>query len=51
MLAPGEIERRTREIRLANGIPLDARTLADLVDAAGSVGIDAARIEALLADG
>ena len=34
VLAPGEIERQTRATRLADGIPLDARTLADLVDAA-----------------
>jgi uncharacterized oxidoreductase len=51
VLAPGEIERQTRAARLADGIPLDARTLADLVDAAASVGIDVPRFEALLAEG
>ncbi|MFI4903607.1 MAG: malate/lactate/ureidoglycolate dehydrogenase [Burkholderiales bacterium] len=51
VLAPGEIERRTRAQRVADGIPLDARTLADLVDAAASVGIDGPRFEGLLADG
>jgi hydroxycarboxylate dehydrogenase B len=51
VLAPGEIERRTRAARQADGIPLDARTLADLVDAAASVGIDAPHVEAMLAEG
>ena len=34
VLAPGEMERRTRAARLANGIPLDDKTYADLVEAA-----------------
>jgi hydroxycarboxylate dehydrogenase B len=51
VLAPGEMERRTRASRSANGIPIDDRSYADLVDAAKSVGIDAARIESLLANG
>ncbi|HEY5366157.1 MAG TPA: malate/lactate/ureidoglycolate dehydrogenase [Casimicrobiaceae bacterium] len=47
VLAPGEMERRTRASRLANGIPVDDKSYADLVLAAQSVGIDAARVEAL----
>ncbi len=48
VLAPGDVERRTREARLANGIPIDDKTWSDLIDAAASVGIDTARAEALL---
>ena len=42
VLAPGDVERRTRAARLADGVPLDDKTWADLVAAAASVGIDAA---------
>ena len=49
VLAPGEMERRTRATRLANGIPVDDKSYADLVLAAQSVGIDAARVETLAA--
>lgn len=49
VLGPGDVERRTREARLAAGIPLDARTWSDLVDAARSVGLEAARIARLSA--
>jgi uncharacterized oxidoreductase len=49
VLAPGEIERRTRAARQRDGVPLDERTLEDLVDAAGSVGIGRDRFEAMLA--
>jgi uncharacterized oxidoreductase len=49
VLAPGDVERRTREARLANGIPIDDKTWSDLIAAAASVGIDTARAEALLA--
>ena len=48
VLAPGEIERRTRESRLASGIPLDDKTWSDLLAAAASVGIDTARAESLI---
>ena len=48
VLAPGEIERRTREARLSAGIPLDDKTWADLMAAAASVGIDTARAESLI---
>jgi uncharacterized oxidoreductase len=51
VLAPGEIERRTRAARQRDGVPLDGKTLEDLVDAAASVGIDRARFEAMLAGG
>jgi len=49
VLAPGDVERRSRAARLADGVPLDDKTYADLLSAAASVGIDAARAEALVA--
>ena len=49
VLAPGDVERRTREARTKNGVPLDDKTLADLVTAARSVGIDEAQAVAMLA--
>ena len=48
VLAPGDIERQTRARRLRDGVPLDDKTLADLVAAARSVGIDDARIATML---
>lgn len=47
VLAPGDIERRTRAARLAGGVPLDDTTWQDLVDAARSVGIGEARVAEL----
>ena len=49
VLAPGDVERATRARRQAEGVPLDERTLADLQEAARSVGIDDSRGAALLA--
>ena len=49
VLAPGDVERRNRASRLANGVPIDDKTWADLVAAATSVGIDAKKAEALVA--
>lgn len=49
VLAPGEMERRTRAARLAGGVPLDDGTWADLIAAAASVGIAAATVEAMVA--
>ena len=48
VLVPGEVERRTRAERRAHGIPIDDGTLADIVAAAQSVGIDHARAMAML---
>ncbi len=48
VLGPGDVERNTRAARLANGIPVDEKTLDDLIAAAQSVGIDAARARAML---
>jgi uncharacterized oxidoreductase len=42
VLAPGDIERATRKTRLAEGIPLDDKTRADLAAAARGVGVEAA---------
>jgi hydroxycarboxylate dehydrogenase B len=49
VLAPGDIERRTRAERLRNGVPVDDKTFADLLSAARSVGIDEAQSGAMLA--
>ena len=43
VLAPGDVERRTRIERLRSGVPIDDKTLADLMRAAASVGIDVTR--------
>src|SRR6476660_5310556 len=48
VLTPGEIERRTRAARLRDGVPIDDKTLDDLVAAAASVGIEAREAEAML---
>ncbi|MDQ6618530.1 MAG: malate/lactate/ureidoglycolate dehydrogenase [Pseudomonadota bacterium] len=50
VLAPGDVERRTREARLAAGIALDDTTWADLIEAAESVGIDKKRVESIAID-
>jgi uncharacterized oxidoreductase len=39
VLLPGDIERRTREQRLREGIPLDDTTIGEITEAAVSVGI------------
>jgi hydroxycarboxylate dehydrogenase B len=49
VLAPGDVERRTRAARQAGGVPLDAKTWSDLIAAAESVGIDKTRAVALAA--
>lgn len=49
VMAPGDIERRTRAERLRNGVPIDDKTLADLLAAARSVGIDARDANSMLA--
>ena len=49
VLAPGDVERRTREARRANGVPLDDKTWNDLVAAARSVGVDEARVASFAA--
>ena len=48
VLAPGDVERRNRAARLADGVSLDDKTWADLVAAAASVGIDASRAAAIV---
>jgi uncharacterized oxidoreductase len=49
VLLPGEIERTTRARRLAEGIPIDDATWADLTAAATSVGVAAGEANALIA--
>ena len=48
VLLPGDVERRTRAERLERGIPLDERTLEQVRDAARSVGVPEAEIQALV---
>jgi len=48
VLAPGDVERRTRTARMQYGVPIDATTWADLLGAAGAVGIDAAHVSAIV---
>jgi uncharacterized oxidoreductase len=48
VLAPGDVERRTRAERRMHGVPIDDKTLSDLLAAARSVGIDEARATAML---
>jgi uncharacterized oxidoreductase len=47
--APGDVERATRKQRLAEGVPLDDKTLSDLAAAAKSVGLEASSAAAFLA--
>lgn len=49
VLMPGEVERNMRARRLVDGITLDDKTWEDLLAAAKSVGIAAARIDAFAA--
>jgi uncharacterized oxidoreductase len=44
VLSPGDVERATRKSRLANGVPIDDKTWADLMDAARSVGVEPADV-------
>src|SRR5690242_18129617 len=49
VLMPGDIERRTRATRTAEGIAVDDKTWSDLLDAARLVNIAARDIEAMVA--
>jgi uncharacterized oxidoreductase len=49
VLGPGDVERHTRAQRLAHGIPLDDKTIADLVQAAASVGMNGQEVGEALA--
>jgi uncharacterized oxidoreductase len=49
VLLPGEVERKTRAERMAQGIPLDDTTYSDLLAAAASVRIASDRAEAMIA--
>jgi uncharacterized oxidoreductase len=48
VLLPGEVERASRSLRSAQGIPIDDKTWDDLVAAAESVGISAAAAEKMI---
>jgi uncharacterized oxidoreductase len=47
VLIAGEPERRTKTQRVANGIPVDAKTWSDIRAAAESLGVSSSRIEEL----
>jgi uncharacterized oxidoreductase len=44
-LVPGDVERRTRAVRRAGGIPLDDTTIGEITEAAVSLGLPRAEIE------
>lgn len=48
---PGEPERESRARRLADGVPVDPRTLEQILDAGTRLGLARAGLEALLAGG
>jgi uncharacterized oxidoreductase len=48
ILLPGEPERRARERRLAEGVPIDNRSLADILAAVASLGVSQAEIDRAL---
>jgi uncharacterized oxidoreductase len=48
VLLPGDIERRTREQRLKDVIPLDDTTIGEITEAAVSVGMARAEVQAKL---
>ena len=48
VLAPGDIERRTRKERMRDGVPIDDKTFEDLIAAAESVGVAASDARAML---
>jgi uncharacterized oxidoreductase len=45
VLLAGDPERRTRQRRLAEGLPVDATTWKQILDAAASVGVDAEAVQ------
>jgi hydroxycarboxylate dehydrogenase B len=49
VLLPGDIERRTRALRLQQGIPLDDTTVAEMTAAAATVGLERAEVARMLA--
>lgn len=49
ILMPGEIEERTRQQRLRDGISIDETTWSQIVDTAARVGLGTDRVQALLA--
>jgi uncharacterized oxidoreductase len=49
VLLPGDVERATQSERIAQGIPIDDKTRADLLAAAASVGIASDKAEAMIA--
>lgn len=48
VMAPGEPEAKARAVRQRDGIPVDPMTIAQIVAAAGSVGLDPAELTARL---
>jgi len=48
VLGPGDAERRMRAERRLRGVPLDDKTMADLLAAADFVGVGEERVRAML---
>ena len=48
VLLPGDLERRTRALRLRDGIPLDATTIGEITATAVSLGLARDRVEEVL---
>ncbi len=50
VLLPGEPERASRARRSVEGVPLDPRTLADILDAGAALGLDRAALAGLVGE-
>ena len=48
VLLPGEPERRAHAQRSAQGVPLDERSLSQIIDAGASLGLDRGELEAII---
>jgi uncharacterized oxidoreductase len=48
VLLPGEPERRSRERRLQEGVPIDDKSLADILAAARSLGLSEPELDKAL---
>ena len=48
VLLPGDPERRARQQRLAEGVPIDEKSLADILAAIASLGVSQAELDRTL---
>ena len=51
VMVPGDPERKTRARRLAGGIPVDERTLAQIYESGAKIGLDAAAARRIVENG